>query len=63
MSWLIDTNVLSELRKGNRCDENVRHWATNSAADRHWISVLSLGDIRRGIELLRRKSPKQGRVF
>ena len=26
MSWLIDTNVLSELRKGSRADNCVRAW-------------------------------------
>jgi hypothetical protein len=28
MTYLIDTNVLSELRKGARCDANVARWAT-----------------------------------
>jgi len=27
MAYLLDTNILSELRKGSRCDERVRAWA------------------------------------
>ena len=26
MSWLVDTNILSELRKGDRADAGVRAW-------------------------------------
>ena len=63
MSWLLDTNVLSELRKGVRCDPQVRQWAVKSALDRHLISVLSIGEIRKGIELPRRKSPDQCPAF
>lgn len=63
MPYLLDTNILSELRKGRRCDSNVLKWAQSTAKDRHYISVLSLGEIRKGIEVLRRKSPKQCLVF
>ncbi len=54
MSWLIDTNVLSELRKGVRADPGVRRWATGRTDDA-WLSVLTVGEIRRGIELKRRR--------
>lgn len=63
MPYLLDTNILSELRKGDRCDANVLKWAQSTASDRHFISVLSLGEIRKGIEILRRKSPKQCPAF
>jgi toxin FitB len=59
MTWLLDTNVLSELRKGPGADPKVRRWAASTLRDRHFISVLSLGEIRKGIELLRKKSPAQ----
>ena len=57
MPFLLDTNILSELRKGARCDLNVLHWAAKESTQAHYISVLSLGEIRKGIELLRNKSP------
>lgn len=52
MSYLLDTNVLSELRKANRCHRRVFEWAQSTVNDQHYISVLSLGEIRKGIERL-----------
>lgn len=55
MGFLIDTNILSELRKGERGDQRVRTWYSGiSASDIH-VSVIVLGEIRRGAELLRRR--------
>ena len=59
MPFLLDTNILSELRKGRRCDSNVARWAVRERGEAHYISVVSLGEIRKGIELLRSKSPEQ----
>jgi predicted nucleic acid-binding protein len=61
--YLLDTNVLSELRKGRRGDQRVRAWAEDVSGERHFVSVLSLGEIRKGIERLRRKSPQQCEAF
>ena len=55
MSWLIDTNVLSELRKGSRADNRVRAWFDTAAEAELFTSVLVLGEIRRGVELIRRR--------
>lgn len=57
MSWLLDTNILSELRKGARAAIEVRRWLKAHAEDEHYTSVLVLGEIRRGIELKRRRDP------
>ena len=59
MAYLLDTNVLSELRKASRCDAKVQAWAKNISSPQLWISVLSLGEIRKGIESLRSKDPPQ----
>ena len=59
MSFLLDTNILSELRKGSRCAPNVLQWAAKESTQAHYISVLSLGEIRKGIEFLRKKSPEK----
>ena len=59
MPFLLDTNILNELRKGARCDPNVSNWAAKESTQSHYISVLSLGEIRKGIELLRKKSPEK----
>lgn len=61
--WLIDTNVLSELRKEKRCDAGVRQWFEDVAEDELFISVLVLGEIRQGIERIRRRDPVQARAL
>lgn len=63
MPYLLETNLLSELRKGQACDPAVMDWARSTASDRHCISVLSLGELRKGIEVLRRRSPEQCPAF
>jgi predicted nucleic acid-binding protein len=55
MAWLVDTNVLSELRKGDRCHDGVRAWFDGVEDADLFTSVLVIGEIRRGIELLRRR--------
>lgn len=54
MSWLLDTNVVSEIRKGARGNPGVVRWAAGRQDDA-WLSVLTVGELRRGIELRRRR--------
>ncbi|PJK14122.1 VapC toxin family PIN domain ribonuclease [Lysobacteraceae bacterium NML07-0707] len=49
MSYLIDTNVLSELRK-RQADANLVAWVQARPRESLYLSVLSLGEIRKGIE-------------
>jgi predicted nucleic acid-binding protein len=58
MGFLIDTNVLSELRKKPKMDQNVRQWFNSVPSDDIYLSTLTIGEIRHGIELLRRRDPK-----
>lgn len=58
MAFLLDTNVLSELRKGPRCNPAVGQWFSSVEADDLYVSVLVVGEIRRGIELLRRRDTR-----
>ena len=53
--YLIDTNIVSEVGKGIRCDINVANWYSEVDESLLYISSLSLGEIRRGIELVRRR--------
>ncbi len=55
MSYLLDTNVISELRKGERCDANVARWCQSVADEEIFLSVLTIGELRRGVELIRRR--------
>ncbi len=51
MSYLIDTNVLSELRR-KQPDTHVVDWFAQRAPQSLFLSVLTLGEIRKGIERL-----------
>ena len=63
MRFLLDTNVVSELRKAERCDSGVRIWIEAVDADDLFLSVLTLGEIRRGIESVRRRDPVGARAL
>jgi predicted nucleic acid-binding protein len=55
LSYLVDTNVLSELRKGKRCNPNVSRWFADVPSEEVYLSVLAVGEIRSGIERIRRR--------
>jgi toxin FitB len=57
MSYLIDTNIISEVRKGDRCDPNVSAWYASIADEDLFLSTLVLGEIRKGVELVRPRDP------
>lgn len=59
MKFLLDTNVISELRKRDRAHPNVARWAAGVPLNEIGTSVIVLGEIRRGIELKRRVDPAQ----
>jgi predicted nucleic acid-binding protein len=48
--WLIDTNVVSELRKGPRCAPGVEAWATAVPRVACYLSRVSVAEVRFGIE-------------
>lgn len=59
---LLDTNVVSELRKPD-CDAGVAAWYATVHSEDLYISVLVVGEIRLGIERLRRREPFQAAVY
>lgn len=63
MKYLIDTNVISEVRKGARCDLNVARWYASVKDGDLLLSVLVLGEIRKGIELARPRDPAKARAL
>jgi toxin FitB len=58
MAYLLDTNVVSELRK-SAPDRNVVDWARRNAQAAIYISPLVIGEIRHGIEKVRDRDPRQ----
>jgi predicted nucleic acid-binding protein len=61
--YLLDTNVVSELRKGQRANPNVLVWFETVDDDDVFLSVLVLGEIRSGIERIRSSDPAQARAL
>ncbi|MGH7987161.1 MAG: type II toxin-antitoxin system VapC family toxin [Candidatus Binataceae bacterium] len=57
--YLIDTNVISEVSKGRRCNPNVAMWYRAGRDNELFLSVLVFGEIRQGIERLRPRNPRQ----
>ncbi len=60
MSYLLDTNTLSELRK-RKPDPRVTDWFDMTPNAELYLSCLTVGEIRRGIERLRRKDEVQAK--
>ncbi|MFO1196396.1 MAG: type II toxin-antitoxin system VapC family toxin [Burkholderiaceae bacterium] len=58
MSYLVDTNVLSELRRRDP-DANVVRWFAERPATTLYLSVLTLGELRKGVEGLPEGSRKR----
>jgi hypothetical protein len=63
VSYLIDTNIISEVRKGSRCDALVAAWYASIDDADLYLSVLVLGEIRKGIELARRRDPAKAETL
>ena len=61
--YLLDTNVVSELRKAGKAHQNVRMWAKALPAASLYISVISILELEIGILLLDRRDQKQGSVL
>ncbi len=62
MRYLLDTNVLSEARRP-RGDEGVKRWVSSTPSGDLYLSVLVVGEVRRGIERLKRRDPDQAEVY
>ena len=59
--YVLDTNVLSELRQGKpQQSAQVRLWASDKSAVHLYISAISILEIEKGVLSLERKSPPQG---
>lgn len=63
--FLLDTNVVSELRKigFGRADPQLEKWATSTPGTQTFISVITVFEIERGILLIERRDRQQGQVL
>lgn len=63
MSLLLDTNVVSELRKGAQAAVHVRTWFAGVDDGEIYLSVLVIGELRRGIERIRGRDAAQAQAL
>lgn len=64
MNYLLDTNILSELRKPEaRRNAGLVTWLSNVRSDELYLSVLVIGEIHKGIEQVRGADPAQARAL
>lgn len=64
MSYLLDTNVVSELRKPfGRIDVHVAAWGASLAADEQFLSVITLFEVELGIRRVERRDTPQARAL
>ncbi|RYE61774.1 MAG: type II toxin-antitoxin system VapC family toxin [Oxalobacteraceae bacterium] len=62
MRYLLDTNVISELRKlgDGKADENVVDWVRGQDADDLCLSAITILELERGVLGVQRRDPAQG---
>lgn len=63
MNYLIDTNIISEVRKGPRCHPRVAAWYASLDDEDIYLGVLVLGEIRKAIERARPNNPSNARTL
>lgn len=63
--YLLDTNVISELRKAksNKANKNVIEWAKTVSPSSLFLSVITILELEIGILLVKRRDPSQGAIL
>jgi hypothetical protein len=61
--YILDTNVISELRKARKTHQNVRKWAERLPSASLYISVISVLELEIGILLVDRRDKEQGAIL
>lgn len=61
--YLLDTNIVSELRKGAKADGNVLSWAKAMSTSSLFLSVITILEIEAAVLQKERKDPLQGAIL
>ena len=61
--YVLDTDVVSELRRPERADPRVAAWAARTPLDLHFIASMTLYELELGIVSLERRDRAQGAIL
>ena len=61
--YLLDTNVISEVRKAEGCHARVARWYERAGDGHLFLSVIVLGEIRRGMRMLARRDARRAKAL
>ncbi len=63
--YLLDTNVVSELRKAKtgKIDKNIMAWADSVSAQSLFLSAITIMELETGVLLIERRDPTQGAIL
>jgi toxin FitB len=61
--YVLDTDVVSHLRRPEKAHPNVVAWASNTPVTPHFISTITLLELERGILSMERKDAAQGAIL
>ncbi|MGH8136735.1 MAG: type II toxin-antitoxin system VapC family toxin [Steroidobacteraceae bacterium] len=61
--YVLDTDVVSHLRRPEKAHPNVVAWASNTSVTLHFISAITLLELERGILSMERKDAAQGAII
>ena len=61
--YLLDTNVVSELRRDRRANAGVSTWSKDVSANELFISAITILEIERGILLVERRDSRQAEML
>jgi toxin FitB len=61
--YILDTNVVSELRKAKKAHQNVKKWAQLLPAESLYLSAISILELEIGILLIERRDREQGAIL
>ena len=63
MSFLLDTNVVSEFRRPERAGQGLMAWSDSVTLDDLYLSSVTIMEIELGILRAARKDPAKGRIL
>ncbi len=61
--YVLDTNVLSELRRPHKANPKVLAWAASVAVSQFYLSAITVLELERGVLRMERADPNQGKLL